>query len=170
MTEFMPRAGLDAVVAKLVAPHVQQVVDQLAGKVRDLAPGTKIWRTRRDALVRKEHREAEGQEVPANLRFIVNSPPYDRDHYHVGDTQQLRQPRDPNGSPGATYNCRCQAEPDPDGLARRVSTRPVRVEGAAAAGEVISDGPRVREANDGTDGDEPTRYMQRAVHEVAAEH
>lgn len=169
MARLRVRGGVDGQVARRVAPAVQRVVARLAGAVRAEAPGTKTWVSRRDALVRPEHRKAHGQEVPDNLRFVVDAPRYDQQHYRSGPTQQLRYPRDTHGgTPGNTANCRCEAVPDPEGLARRVRFRPVMVAGARVRGVVISAGPRVREANDGTDGDQASHYMERAVRRVRA--
>jgi hypothetical protein len=167
VSRFKDRSGLDAIVARMVADRVQQITEQVAEAARDNAPGTKTWTSRGDALVRPEHREAHGQEVPENLRFVVRSPEYDQQHYGAGEHQQLREPRDPDGTPGAVINCRCQAVVDPDGIARNIHAHPVTVAGTVVTGHVTCTGNRVVDAEFGTDKDDAARFMGRAVSDIA---
>ncbi|MET7808647.1 hypothetical protein [Micromonospora chersina] len=154
----------------MVAWKVQAITDEVADVARDNAPGTKTWRTRGDEEVRPEHRKAHGQEVPENLRFVVDSPDYDQAHYGAPPKQQLRHPRDRDATPGLTENCRCQAIEDPAGLSRGIEAHPVEIRGATVVGHVTSVGPRVSDAEFGTAEDDAARYMGRAVQEVAARH
>lgn len=167
-SRFEPAAGLDAAVARMVAARVQAISQDVAEVAQRLAPGTKTWQARTDGEVRKEHRDAHGQEVPANLRFVLESSLYDQQHYGAGARQQLRFPRDPEGTPGQTINCRCELLNDPTGLARGIRVEPARVSGARVLGRVVSVGPRVAEAEFGTDQDPAARYMGRALRQVAA--
>jgi hypothetical protein len=166
-TRFEPAAGLDAAVARLVAARVHAISQDVAEAARRLAPGTKTWQARTDGQVRKEHRDAHGQVVPTNLRFVLDSSLYDQQHYGAGPRQQLRFPRDPDGTPGQTINCRCEVLNDPTGLARGIRVEPVRVAGTRVLGRVVSGGPRVAEAEFGTDQDPAARYMGRAARQVA---
>ncbi|XTZ13927.1 hypothetical protein ACQSSU_20735 [Micromonospora echinospora] len=167
MTGFRPQSGLEAAIARMIALRVQQIAEEVADAARRNAPPTKTWTSKGDALVRPEHREAHGQEVPESLRFVVRSPEYDRQHYGAGAHQQLREPRDPEGTPGATANCRCQAVRDPDGVARNIHVHPVTVSGTQVVAHVTCHGNRVVDAEFGTDEDEAARFMGRAVSEVA---
>ncbi|WP_431976083.1 hypothetical protein [Micromonospora haikouensis] len=167
MTSYRPKSGLEAAIARLIAPRVQQITEQVAEAARDNAPPTKTWKSQGDALVRPEHRAADGQEVPENLRFVVGSPAYDQQHYGAGPHQQLREPRDPEGTPGATVNCRCQTVSDPDGIARNIHAHPVTVSGSRIVGVVTCHGNRVVDSEFGTDKDDAARFMGRAIDEVA---
>ena len=167
MTRYRPRPGLEEAIARLIAPRVQRITDDLADAARRNAPPTKTWVSKGDAVVRPEHREAHGQEQPDNLRFVLQSPEYDQHHYGAGPHQQLREPRDREGTPGLTENCRCQAVKDPDGIARNIHAHPVRVSGSRVEGTVTCHGHRVVESEFGTDKDEAARFMGRAVSEVA---
>lgn len=151
----------------MIAPKLQEITDAVAETAREYAPPTKTWESVGDAVVRPEHRTAHGQEQPDNLRFVVDSPAYDRHHYGAGAQQRLREPRDPEGTPGVTINCCCQAVRDPDGIARSIHPHRVRVDGAVATGYVTCHGHRVVESEFGTDQDEPGRFMGRAASEVA---
>ena len=60
----------------------------------------KIWRTQDDGTVRESHRAADGQIVLEDELFQVGA-------------AQLREPRDPDGPPEETINCRCHLERKP---------------------------------------------------------
>lgn len=166
---FTPRRGLDQRVAELVAPKIGEIAERVEVAARGFAPPEKTWVSRGDALVRKEHRKAHGQAVPENLRFVVDSPLYDRQHYGVGAQQLLRVPGDPDGSPGAVINCRCGIEVDPQGVARTINAgRPV-VSGSRVTATVTCSHGRAAESEFGTAEDEPARFMGQAVSVVAAE-
>lgn len=167
MTSFKPRRGLEAVVARMIAARVQRITDQVADAARDKAPPTKTWQSVGDPVVRPEHRKAHGQEVPDNLRFVVDSPQYDQAHYGAPPRQQLRRPRDPEGTPGLTENCRCKTTKNPDGIARNIHAHPVTVAGATVTGHVTCHGHRVVEAEFGNDRDHGARFMGGALAEVA---
>ncbi|MBM0201915.1 hypothetical protein JNW90_01430 [Micromonospora sp. STR1s_5] len=167
-TQFRPRKGLEQVVARMVARRVQAITDQVAEAAKDHAPPTKTWRSRGDDAVRPEHRDADGQEVPANLRYVLDSPDYDRAHYGAAAKQQLRHPRDRDATPGLTAQCRCTETEDPEGLSRGIEAHMVEVRGAVVVGHVTSIGPRVVDAEFGTAEDDPARYMGQAVRDVAA--
>ncbi|MCX5070823.1 hypothetical protein OOJ91_33805 [Micromonospora lupini] len=155
-------------MARMVARRVQAITHQVADTAKEHAPPTKTWRSSADDEVRPEHRAAHGQEVPANLRYVLDSPDYDRTHYGAPARQQLRHPRDRDATPGLTAQCRCTESEDPEGIARGIEAHLVEVHGAVVVGHVTSVGPRVVDAEFGTDRDDPARYMGRAVQDVAA--
>lgn len=95
MTKYRSPPGPEAAIARMIAPRVQRLTGDLANAARRNAPPTKTWVSRRDVLVRPEHREAPGQEQPDNLRCVVRSPEYDQHHYGAGPHQQPREPCDP---------------------------------------------------------------------------
>lgn len=166
---FVADRGLDSKVAVMVAPEVGDIADRVAEAAKRFAPPQKTWRSIGDALVRKEHRKADGQAIPGNLRYVVDSPLYDREHYGVGPTQLLREPRDPNGSPGATYNCRCRSAVDPEGVARTIDAGPPVVSGPRVQAKVTCTHERAHEAEFGNDVDDGAHFMSRGVSAVSAE-
>jgi Phage Mu protein F like protein len=60
-------------------------------------PWVKIWHVVGDSRTRESHFAVNGQVVFANEPFVV------------GDSL-LDEPRDPDGPPDETYNCRCRVE------------------------------------------------------------
>jgi Phage Mu protein F like protein len=169
MARFEPAPGLNERVARLVAPRVQKAADEVSEQWKANLPPEHEWVTMADALVRKTHRSAHGQKVPGNLRFVLDSPEYDRRHYGCGAQQQLRAPRDrEGGTPGNTYNCRCQMKVSPEAIKQHVEVGRAVVSGAKARASVELRYPRIVESEYGTDKDEPTRAMGRALRDVAA--
>lgn len=63
---------------------------------RGVIKNTKIWNAILDKKTRDYHAMADGQEVEINNNFNVGG-------------EQLKYPRDPNGSPANTIRCRCVA-------------------------------------------------------------
>jgi hypothetical protein len=70
---------------------------ELVGVGGNIVKPQKTWRAILDSKTRSSHAEADSQEIGVN------------DLYNVGG-EQLRMPRDPNGSAGNTINCRCNSE------------------------------------------------------------
>jgi hypothetical protein len=159
---------LERQVAKMVSDDVKDIGDRVAVAAKTFAPPEKTWKSLGDPLVRPEHRRADGQAIPGNLRFVVDSPLYDQQHYGVGPQQLLREPRDPNGSPGVVINCRCRTEIDPDGIARTIEVGPAVVSGSRVTVRVTCSHDRAREAEFGNDVDDGARFMGRGVSAVAA--
>jgi hypothetical protein len=103
---FIPDRDLEEKAARAAAPGQERIADRIVDAARGYAPEERTWRTQGDERVRHEHREADGQAIPGNLRFIVRTPLYDREHYDPHEFQQLRFPRDTEGgTPGNTYEC-----------------------------------------------------------------
>lgn len=169
MTRFTPAKGVGKRVAVLIVDDVEEIAKRVERAAKGFAPPQKTWRTLGDPAVRKEHRKADGQAIPGNLRYVVDSPLYDRQHYGVGPQQLLREPRDPSGSPGVTINCRCRSEVDPSGVSRTITAGPARISGARVVARVTCDHDRAHEAEFGNDVDDGARFMGRAVSVVSAE-
>jgi len=76
-----------------------ELIDEasLIGAGGQVIKPVKSWNAILDNKTRSSHAQADGQEVGVN------------DYYIVGG-EQLKQPRDPNGSAGNTINCRCNSE------------------------------------------------------------
>src|SRR6266536_6048286 len=130
MNDFVPAPDLTAVALRLATPKLRQAARQVSDRWRANLPPEHEWVTMADALVRKTHREVHGQRIPGNLRFVVPSPAYDRDHYGCGEQQLLREPRDRHGgTPGNTYSCRCLLRVNSEGIRRHVRTGPPVVSG-----------------------------------------
>lgn len=155
-SRFVPAPGLEALVARrILAPHVADVAADIADEARRGAPSAKMWLSMRDDRVRPSHVDADGQEIPENLRFQVGS-------------ELLREPRDPNGSIGETANCRCESPRDPDAIRRRIAAGPVEVAGTRVSATVSVEFPRIDEAEFGTPEDPGLRFMGNAARTVAS--
>jgi hypothetical protein len=175
MGTFEPVPGLEAMVARMVAPEVTEIGHQVERAAKRLAPPLKEWVTVADDRVRPTHVAAEGQQVPDNLRFKINSMEWDRKHRGLGEHTWMRAPRDESSRAVANIkNCRCTPRSIPDGIARNIRTGPTVVSATMVRVDVIAEGPWVVEAEWGTvypgglraDG---THFMARAAAEVAAQ-
>jgi hypothetical protein len=102
---FTATPGLDQIVAQMIVPDITRITRAVADGAKEAAPAVNAWTSQGDAVTRPEHAKAHGQEKPANLRFVLDSPLYDQAHYGVGPIQMARKPRDPSLSPGAEINC-----------------------------------------------------------------
>lgn len=165
MTTFVPDRDLDYKVARLVAKRVNRITEELVREAKRTATDTKVWVTMEDHNVRPEHRLVHGTEIPMNLRFLLPSPNYDRQHYDVGPTQWLREPRDPEASPGLTANCRCKLHIRQGGIIHDIRTD-VRVNGTEVTGKVIVTGPRIAESEFGNGHDNGTRWLGRVLRAI----
>jgi hypothetical protein len=159
---FIPRPGVDQQVAeRLVQPVMHRVIDMLTDEARRRAPAAKTWVTMRDAKVRPTHVHADGQSIPANLRFLIEK--VDGTGYELA-----RQPGDRALSDANYYNCRCVTATVPQAIAETIHGTDVHVDGTVVHGSVETRFPRAAESNDGTSQDEATHFMDGALREVAA--
>lgn len=174
MAKFTPARGLEERLALMLAPAVQRIARQVEVEAKRLAPPTKRWVTMGDSRVRPTHRQAQGQMVPGNLRFELNSMQWDIDHRGVGAHTYMVQPGDRSSRAIANLkNCRCTTHKDPDGIARHINTGQPVVAGKKVTVTVSVEAPKVVEAEVGTvypgnlraDG---TFFMSRAAGIVAA--
>ncbi|MGI5337658.1 hypothetical protein ACQEVS_09805 [Streptomyces sp. CA-181903] len=174
MAKFRATPGLEAQLARMIAPYVQRIARRVEVEAKRLAPPTKRWVTVADDKVRPTHMGAQGQVVPDNLRFTVNSMDWDRKHRGVGSSTYMLQPRDQSSRAVANLkNCRCTTVIDPDGIARNVTTGQPVIAGKTITVTVTARGPMVVEAEVGTvyPGNlvaEGTHFMARAAAAVAA--
>ncbi|MFD7334928.1 hypothetical protein ACFV98_02845 [Streptomyces violascens] len=151
MPKFTPNPALESLLLQMVAPHVQRIARQVEVEARRLAPPTKRWVTVADEQVRPTHAAAQGQVVPGNLRFTVNSMDWDRRHRGVGASTYMLQPRDQSSRAVASLkNCRCTTTVDPQGIARNISTGQPITTGKKVTVTVTARGPMVAEAEVGT--------------------
>lgn len=98
MARFRAGPGLDArVAAQYAVPAARRLTESLADRMRANAPDAGLWITAQDERVRPTHRDADGQVVPANLRFAVDKP--------AGGAELARAPRDPDLSLENRINC-----------------------------------------------------------------
>lgn len=159
---FEPKPGLDLVIARRFGvPALHRAVDMLHDAAQSNAPDTRTWVTMRDERVRPSHFEADGQTIPANLRFILDKPD------GVG-TELARAPRDPALSAANAANCRCDATTLPHPLRESIHKTDVRQEGTRVTGGVETKFPRAAESEFGTGQDQAAHFMTNAVREVAA--
>ncbi|MFF9901229.1 hypothetical protein [Streptomyces longispororuber] len=174
MAKFTPAPGLEAQLARMIAPHIQRIAHQVEVEAKRLAPPTKRWVTMADDRVRPTHVAAQGQVVPGNLRFAINSMDWDRRHRGLGAKTYMREPRDQSSRAVANIkNCRCTTAVDPQGIARNITTGQPIITGKKVTVTVTARAPMVVEAEVGTvypgnlvaDG---THFMARAAAIVAA--
>ncbi|MFI6686605.1 hypothetical protein [Streptomyces sp. NPDC050485] len=174
MAKFTPNPALESLLLQMIAPHVQRIAHQVEVEAKRLAPPTKRWITVADEQVRPTHAAAQGQIVPGNLRFTVNSMDWDRRHRGAGQSTYMLQPRDQSSRAVANLkNCRCTTTVDPQGIARNITTGQPIIAGKKVTVTVTVRGPMVVEAEVGTvypgnlavDG---AHFMARATAIVAA--
>ncbi|MEU5978433.1 hypothetical protein [Streptomyces sp. NPDC047315] len=172
--KFTPARGLEEQLARMLAPAVQRIARQVEIEAKRFAPPTKRWVTVGDDRVRPTHVEANGQEIPENLRFKLDSMQWDIEHRGVGAHTYMLKPGDRSSRAVANLkNCRCSAHKDPQGIARHINTGPPVVAGKRVTVTVSVQAPLVVEAEVGTvypgnlraDG---TFFMSRAAAAVAA--
>lgn len=144
-------------VAVEVIPWSGHVYDLTTRAGWLFAEGMIVHNSMRDELVRHTHVRADGQTIPANLRFRVG-----RD--------LLRAPRDPNGSIEEVANCRCEDPRLPDAVRDAVSAGPTRVAGTRASARVAVVFERIDEVEFGTAEEPPLRPMGNAARTVASRH
>jgi hypothetical protein len=172
--KFTPAPGLEEALARMIAPYVQRIAHQVEIEAKRLAPPTKRWVTVGDDKVRPTHVAAQGQEVPGNLRFSINSMEWDIKHRGVGPKTYMLEPKDESSRAVANLkNCRCTTHKDPQGIARHINTGQPVVAGKKVTVTVSVTAPQVVEAEVGTvyPGNlraEGTHFMSRAAALVAA--
>lgn len=176
MAGFKARADLDAIVAHMVKDKVTEVARQASVIAKREAPPTKTWVSMRDGAVRMPHVHADGDELPANLRFKLTAFAWDLEHPGAvpiaverggagkgkktswprtaqtvpGRYSYLRFPRDKSqGHFVQIVNCRCQLEMDPEGVAKMISVTPAVVSGTKVQAKVVAEGKYVVEAERG---------------------
>lgn len=162
-TKFTPARGLNVQVARnIVAPSIRRITDDLADALRRTAPPAAIWITAHDERVRVTHVEAEGQLIPANLRFILNHP-------ETTAKEQARAPRDPDLSVGNRVNCRCVSAEIPEAIRESVRNEGVTIEGARVVGKASVTFPRIVESENPSQGDSGGGWVKAAVREVVGQ-
>lgn len=161
MARFHPGPQLDQRVAQEFAvPAARRLVEQLAERLRANAPAAAAWITAQDERVRPTHRDADGQTVPDNLRYILEK--------HSGGHELARGPRDPDLSLPNRANCRCLTVHLPGLIAENVSTSEVSIVGTSARATATVRFNRIVESEhpDGEDGG--GGWARRAIEETAA--
>jgi hypothetical protein len=161
VARFRPGAGLDARVAsRFAVPAVTRARDLLAERMRANAPDAALWITAQDEAVRPTHRDADGQVIPDNLRFILERP--------AGGHELAAAPRDPDLSLENRANCRCLSVHVPGAVAERVGASDVVLRGAQASATVSVHFPRVVESEYPDAGTPGGGWVRRAIAEAAA--
>lgn len=180
MAKFIPVPGLDEMVAQMIAPEVGKIAKKVELTAKRLAPPTKKWVSMGDHLVRNTHREANGQEIPENLRFRVTGQPWDIKHgYSIGIDWMLHPKDTSTGLPSdvvQNVHCRCTTGLDPLGIADKISTGPTRVMGTEVHVTVSCTAVQIVECEFGDDYPtirggvhaDGTHFMGRAAAQVAA--
>jgi hypothetical protein len=163
---FTAAPRLDSVVARMIAPEVDRIAEQVASAAAKNAPLVKGWRTQGDALVRPWHRSANRQKAPANLRFIIDHSPR-KNIPKMPGSELLRFPRDPQAYYLQTKDCRCYLEWNHE-LAESIAADRAVAAGTRVSGKVSTTYPRAAESEFGTDNDPPARFMGRGIKDVAA--
>lgn len=133
---FEAVAGLDEMVAQMVAPEVRKVALRVERRAKQTAPPAKRWVSMLDNDVRDTHQIAHGQVVPGNLRFQLEGREWDRQRGITAPdgNDYFYEPRDT--STGHTLEtaqnagpCRCQAALMPTAIAQAIKTERMSVYG-----------------------------------------
>lgn len=173
------RGDLNAVVARMVRPTVERLAEDVAEHARRLAPDARRWETAEDERVRPSHADADGQLIPANLRFKLKKQHYQRGGGRGSDVagrlmlavdmyDMAREPRDEDLPADQAANCRCEAVDVPGVIAARVRAHGAMMEGARVRATVDVRFNRIVESFHGTSKDAPDRFLALAVQAVAA--
>lgn len=194
--EFHARDDLEELVARMIVPEVQKIVDAVEREAKRQAPATKKWVTRADPIVRKTHRAVHGDELPENLRFKLTA--YQWDIQHPGSVSSKtahnkggHSYRDAPTSPGAfsfmdaprdhapghlvqVIHCRCILELDENGVAKMVHATRAKAIGKSVTATVYAEGEYVvpAEYGDVYPGNVPpakgTFFMHKTVAAIGA--
>jgi hypothetical protein len=173
------RHDLNARMAKRVRPVVDRLAEKVAAEARPLAPPARVWVNVDDERVRPAHARADGQTIPANLRFKLHKQVYvhgaGRGHRGPGHTKLVegefvlaREPRDEDLPDDQKKNCRCADVAVPKMIAEKVERSRATVQGTRASAQVWVRFNRIVESFHGTSADTPDRWMAIAVERVAA--
>jgi hypothetical protein len=170
MTHFVPRQDLNTVVAARIAlPAVRRVAADVRDRVQRGAPDAKVWITRHDGRVRPSHREADRQEIPDNLRYLIPkvNTGNDLNDIRIG-FDQARAPRDPSLPIGNRINCRCASLPLQGAIARAVRLDDAQLSGTRVSARVSVRFNRIVESEHPSDPDRGGGWFRAAVEETAA--
>ena len=172
MANYEPRRDLSLRVARSLTPAMIRIGRIVEEEAKAAAPRDKHWVNVGDHAVRGEHRNI--APVPANLRFTLRSPEYDRTHYGVGAYQMGPRPlaRDPRGingfTPGLTVNCRCTlAYTGSSTLAQDIEAHPPQVTQYRVRVRITCDDDLAVEADLGTAEDHGARFMAHGLRAAA---
>ncbi|AXI91416.1 hypothetical protein SAM9427_36690 (plasmid) [Streptomyces sp. ETH9427] len=172
--KFHVAPGLEQRLAVMIAPKVHEIARRVEREAKVFAPPTKRWVTVADDKMRHTHIQMNGQEVPGNLRFELNSMKWDRDHRGLGPKTYMLMPKDESSRAVANLKyCACRADTIPDGISKNIRTLPPVVSGSTVTVSVVAQGPGVVPAEVGTiyPGNLEAKgvfYMARAAAAVAA--
>lgn len=169
MATFQPGAGLnERMAAEVGAPAARHLAELLADRIRVNAPSVKTWITVQDERVRVTHRHADGQTVPANLRYLLEHPSGNNWDEPDGSHELARAPRDPNLSLGNRLYCRCISADLVGVIASRVRRGEPLITGTSATVEVSVEFPRIVESEHPGSGDSGGGWAARSIEEVRA--
>lgn len=166
---FHPGPNLDErIAAQYGQPAARRLADLLAERLAANAPDARVWITMADERVRTTHRHADGQTIPANLRFVLEHPRGNNWDEGDGTHELAAHPRDPDLSPGNRIYCRC-IDADLKGvIASRVAAGDTVVTGSSARVTVSVAFPRIVESEHPGQGDGGGGWAARAMQETAA--
>lgn len=166
MARFKAAKGLNVTVAKLIVPDITEIAETAANGARVVAPAEKVWTSVGDALVRPTHRKANGQAVPANLRYTLDVPEYDQEHGQP-PREMARHPRDRSLSDGNYYECRCFEKSVPDGVSKTIRAHRAVATGPRTAARVTCDHELAEPAEFGNSEDQGARFMAAGIRHAA---
>jgi hypothetical protein len=156
---FEPAPGLDAKVASMLVPTVTEIAVTVAAAARDAAPKDKQWVTKGDERVRDEHRDADGQTVPVNLRYALETPRSDL-RYTSQSVQLGGYPRSTEFTPGLTVECRCESVPTgTSSIADAIAADAALVIGTRVTAQVRCEADLCVNAEHGNAVDSGARFM-----------
>lgn len=175
------RADLNNVAARMVRSQVERIAGEVRDEAQRNAPAAKVWISARDDRVRPSHEHADGQTIPANLRFQLRRMFYVRKGrgedgkainfaggwYEASGFDLARWPRDPDLPRDQLIRCRCESQELPGVIARRIRAGTAVVDGPRARARVAVRFERIVESELGTSKDRGTHFMANAVDAVA---
>jgi hypothetical protein len=165
---FTASPGLDQRVAEMIVPAMTGIARDVRDANRSLAPAEKVWTSSGDALVRKWHRDVDGQTVPDNLRFNLETPEWEIRNEGYGPREMCREPRDPELSYVNRVHCRCWLKYIPDGVSKTIHAEPARAVGTVCSAPVYCDHRLSVPAEFGNDVDRGARFMAGGIRVAAA--
>jgi hypothetical protein len=166
-------------VARMARSAVRRLAEQVVAEARVRAPAAKAWITHQDERVRPAHADADGQTIPANLRFKLRKQIYvrgaGRGHHGPGHTvlaeggfDLARAPRDESLPADQAINCRCQSVEIRGLIASKIRVGLTSVQGTRVTAQVSVRFNRIVESEHGTSGDRAAHFMGGALNAVAA--
>lgn len=193
--KFEPRDDLEHIIARMIVPEVQAIIDAAEGEIKATAPRTKTWKSSNDAFVREAHRLMDGVTIPENTKFKVPAYQWDVEHPGAVPVERGRRGshkpyRDAKLAPGHfaymdeprdltagayvnTVHCRCRVEYNEGGLGGSVTATKAVAVGPTVHAQIVAEADGILEAEygdvyPGNRVAEGTGWVRRALSTIRA--